>query len=189
MRLYAAFAQALPPTASDRLRLTQLPGISVEDIAAVAPKAKDMSDVLHSLEEKDDPRSKDVKKTLEKWGRVQIVEAAFKGESSASNYCWFDDSPSVLVIGERIVTPSSIIYLLVKLRISPPGASSENKELSVEDTKTRVQKDEEIDEKFLTSRLDAEELPTAQLNGVAHAPFWPGVSSLSCPYQSVAYSA
>jgi len=92
MRLFAAFAQALPPTASDRLRLTQLPGISVEDITAVAPKAKDMSDVLHSLEEKDDPRSKDVKKTLEKWGRVQIVEAAFKGESSASNYCWFDDS-------------------------------------------------------------------------------------------------
>jgi len=46
----------------------------------------------------------------------------------------------------------------------------------VEDTKSRVQKDEEIDEKFLTSRLDAEELPSAQLNGVAHAPFWPGVS-------------
>lgn len=92
MRLYAAFAQALPPTASDRLRLTQLPGISVEDIAAVAPKAKDMSDVLHSLEEKDDPRSKDVKKTLEKWGRVQIVEAAFKGEFSVSNCCSFDYS-------------------------------------------------------------------------------------------------
>jgi len=92
MRLFAAFAQALPPSASERLRLTQLPGISAEDIAAVAPKAKDLSDVLHSLEEKNDPRSKDVKKTLEKWGRVEIVEAAFKGESSTSDYCWFESS-------------------------------------------------------------------------------------------------
>jgi translocation protein SEC63 len=46
-----------------------------------------MSDVLHSLEEKNDPRSNDVKKALEKWGRVEIVEAAFKGESSLPNYC------------------------------------------------------------------------------------------------------
>ena len=92
MRLFAAFAQALPPSASERLRLTQLPGISAEDIAAVAPKARDMSDVLHSLEEKNDPRSKDVKMTLQKWGRVEIVEAAFKGRSSRSNYCWFENS-------------------------------------------------------------------------------------------------
>ena len=80
MRLSAAFTQAIPPNASERSRLTQLPGISSEDVEAVAPKAKDMSDVLHSLEEKDDPRSIDVKKTLEKWGRAEIVEAVFKGE-------------------------------------------------------------------------------------------------------------
>jgi len=87
MRLFAAFTQAIPPNASERLRLTQLPGISAEDVEAVAPKAKDMSDVLHSLEEKDDPRSKDVKKTLQKWGRVEIVEAVFKGEPFTPNYC------------------------------------------------------------------------------------------------------
>ncbi|KAF8960275.1 translocation protein sec63 [Flammula alnicola] len=164
MRLYASFTQALPPNASERLRFAQLPGLSPDDIEKVAPKAKDMSDVLFSLEEKEDPRVGDVKKAMEKWSHVDIVSASFK------------------VIGERIVTPSSIIYLLVKLRISPPGAApSEKKELSVEETKRAVRNEEEADEKFLTSRLDAEELSPSQTDGarVAHAPFWPGTKKPS----------
>ena len=36
------------------------------------------------------------------------------------------------VIGESVVTPSSIVNILVKLRISPPGAIVAKKELSVE---------------------------------------------------------
>ncbi|PPQ86765.1 hypothetical protein CVT25_012410 [Psilocybe cyanescens] len=158
MRLYGYLAQALPTNASQRLRLTQLPRIKQEDVAPLAARTKDMTDVLHSLEEKDDPRSKDVKKALEKWGRVEIVSASFK------------------VIGERIVTPSSIIYLLVKLRISPPGTTpSTPTELTVDETKKAVQLEEGTDEKFLASRLDAEELPSSKTNGgVAHAPFWPG---------------
>ncbi|PPQ88728.1 hypothetical protein CVT25_009686 [Psilocybe cyanescens] len=158
MRLYGYLAQALPTNASQHLRLTQLPCIKQEDVAPLATRTKDMTDVLHSLEEKDDPRSKDVKKALEKWGHVEIVSASFK------------------VIGERIVTPSSIIYLLVKLRISPPGTTpSTPTELTVDETKKAVQVEEETDEKFLASRLDAEELPSSKTNGgVAHAPFWPG---------------
>ena len=80
MQLYGYLAQALPPSASERLRLTQLPNISSDDVETVAPNAKDMSDVLYSLEEKKDPRASDVKKTIQKWGRVEIVEATFKGE-------------------------------------------------------------------------------------------------------------
>ncbi|KAH9483171.1 Translocation protein sec63 [Psilocybe cubensis] len=158
MRLYGYLAQAIPTNASQRLRLTQLPHIKQEDITPLPVKANDMSDVLASLEEKDDPRTKDVKKALEKWGRVDIVSATFK------------------VIGERIVTPSSIIYLLVKLRITPPGSTpSTPVELTVDETKKAVQLEEEIDEKFLASRLDAEELPSSKTNGgAAHAPFWPG---------------
>ena len=80
MRLYSSFAQALPPNASDKLRLTQLPGIDSKNLATLPAKA-DMLDVLHSLEEKQDPRTDDVRKTLEKWGHVEIVEASFRGKS------------------------------------------------------------------------------------------------------------
>jgi translocation protein SEC63 len=159
MRLHAAFTQALPPNASEHLRLTQLPGLSAEDLQEIAPKAKSLTDVLRSLEEKADPRATDVKKAIERWGRVDLVSASFK------------------VIGERIVTPSSIIYLLVKLRIAPPRAeTAEKRELSVDETKKAVREEEEADETFLASRLDAEELPEANDGGAAHAPFWPGVS-------------
>ena len=43
----------------------------------------------------------------------------------------------MVVIGENVVTPSSIVYLLVKLWISPPDATLAvgKKELSVEETK------------------------------------------------------
>jgi len=78
MRLYSLVAQALPPTASDKLRLTQLPGIDEKDIETLTPKAS-MKDLLYMLEEKKDPRAGDVKAALQKWGRVEIVEATFRG--------------------------------------------------------------------------------------------------------------
>lgn len=79
MRLQAYLAQALPPTVGDNQRFTQLPGIGYDEIHTIAPKAKDMSDFLRSLEEKKDPRVNDVKKAMERWGHVEIVDAAFKG--------------------------------------------------------------------------------------------------------------
>jgi translocation protein SEC63 len=80
------------------------------------------------------------------------------------------------VIGESIVTPSSIVFLLVKLRISPPGVAVAKKDLSVEETKRLVQANDKMDEQFLTSREDAEDLDASSTHGSAHAPFWPGVS-------------
>ena len=79
MRLQAYFAQALSPTDGDNQRFTQLPGISHDEIGTIAPKARNMPDFLRFLEENDDPRVNDVKKVMEKWGRVEIVDAAFKG--------------------------------------------------------------------------------------------------------------
>ncbi|KAF5322656.1 hypothetical protein D9619_001280 [Psilocybe cf. subviscida] len=156
MRLSAYLAQALPPITTDRLRFGQLPGLKHEEIETVAPEARSLTDVLSALEEKDDPRAVEVKKALDKWaGKVDIVDATFR------------------VIGEKIVTPSSIIYLLVKLRLTPPGAPTqekEKKELTVEETKRAVVKDEE----FLGSRLEADEIKEGRAVESAHAPFWPG---------------
>jgi len=133
MRFQTYLAQSLPPTASAD------------------------NQFLRSLEEKDDPKINEVKKkVMERWGRVEIVDAAFK------------------VIGESVVTPSSIVYLLVKLRISPPGATVEKKELSVEETKRLAQATAKEDEQFLSTREDAEDLDASSTHGFAHAPYWPG---------------
>jgi hypothetical protein len=60
MRLQAYLAQALPPAA-----------------------AVDNNQFLRSLEGKDDPTINDIKKTvIERWGRVEIVDAVFKGLQS-----------------------------------------------------------------------------------------------------------
>jgi translocation protein SEC63 len=82
------------------------------------------------------------------------------------------------VIGERLVTPSSIVFFIVKLRLSPPRdrltpetASSED----VEEMKRRIKLNEEKDAEFLTSRKDAEDVPESVTSGWAHAPYWPGV--------------
>ena len=154
MRLQAYLAQALPPTA-----------------------AAD-NQFLRSLEEKSDPKINDVKKVLEKWGHVEIVDACFKGLQSFAWHSFFILSLTNIdtVIGETVVTPSSIVYLLVKLRISPPGVTVAKKELSVEETKRLAQATAKEDEQFLRSREDAEDLDASSTNGFAHAPYWPSVS-------------
>jgi hypothetical protein len=60
-----------------------------------------------------------------------------------------------LVIGERVITPSAIVFLHVKLRASPPlddriSESSSN----AKDTNRTMEIDEEIDNKFLTGLND-----------------------------------
>ncbi|KAF5388148.1 hypothetical protein D9615_000013 [Tricholomella constricta] len=157
MRLHAYITQALLP-GSERLRFAQLPGIKIDEVLTLAPEATDMGDFVHALEEKHDGRVVDVKKAIEKWGRAEIVDAAFK------------------VIGERIVTPSSIVFLVVKLRISPPSSKPiESKELTVDEAKRRIKLNDEKDEDFLTSRKEVEDIPSEDdLPGWAHAPYWPG---------------
>jgi translocation protein SEC63 len=79
MRLNSNLAQALPPNAPPRVRLTQLPGVSKADIDSFSPRPREMTEVLSALEEKGDGRVGTVRKAISKWGRVEIVDAAFKG--------------------------------------------------------------------------------------------------------------
>jgi translocation protein SEC63 len=79
------------------------------------------------------------------------------------------------------VTPSSIVYLVIKLRLSstrgsPPPAI---KETDAEEMKRILKLNEEKDNQFLVSRKDVEEDPSGDAaNGWAHAPYWPGVCPL-----------
>ncbi|KAF9468774.1 translocation protein sec63 [Collybia nuda] len=156
MRLHAYLAQALIP-GSDHLRFAQLPGISTAEVDTLAHEARDLGDILSALEKKSDSRALDVKKALQKWGRIEIVDAAFK------------------VIGERVVTPSSIVFLVVKLRLSPPDkVHSVKEELDANNTKRVIKMNDEKDEEFLTSRKEVEEMSDDFVGGLAHAPYWPG---------------
>lgn len=78
MRLHGYLAQALPPVESERLRLTQLPSIQKTDVEKLT-EAKSLTDLAEVLESKKDERASDVKKALDKWGAIEIVDAAFKG--------------------------------------------------------------------------------------------------------------
>ncbi|KAJ7623440.1 Sec63 Brl domain-containing protein [Roridomyces roridus] len=110
-----------------------------------------------SLKEQADGRATDVQKALGHWGRVEIVDASFR------------------VIGERIIVPASIVYLVVKLRVTPPGEESPvNEELDGEAAKRQRRALEEREQTFLASRRDAEDPQPGQVySGGAHAPFWP----------------
>jgi translocation protein SEC63 len=156
MRLHAHFAQALP-LALHSPRLLQLPGVTPNDLGRVDEPEESLEEFVHRLETQGDKRVVEVKKAVAAWGRVEIADAAFR------------------VIGERLVTPSSIVYLVLKLRISPLfGSTIKGEELDVEETKRSVRLNEEKDLLFLNDRGDAEQLPDDFSNGWAHAPYWPG---------------
>ncbi|KAJ7281859.1 Sec63 Brl domain-containing protein [Mycena rebaudengoi] len=157
MRLHAFFAQALPPSPAQPDQLAQLPGVKLGEVSG---RQESYTDFVQSLEKQADGRAEDARKALRLWGRLEIVNVAFK------------------VIGERIVTPSSIVYLVVKLRLVPPTDTVSVKEeaaLDVDETKRILHATEERDSAFLTSGKDTEVLKPGQVvNGGAHAPFWPG---------------
>jgi translocation protein SEC63 len=79
------------------------------------------------------------------------------------------------VIGERIITPLAIIFLVVKLRVPSQAPISKNSSTMSPPPKGTEARDQE----FLTSKKDAEDL---SLDGAgsawAHAPYWPLVRSL-----------
>jgi translocation protein SEC63 len=77
MRLNAYFAQALPPIENERLRLTQLPFIQKADVETL--DTKKLTEVADILESKKDERASVVRKALERWGTIEIIDAAFKG--------------------------------------------------------------------------------------------------------------
>ncbi|EIW81991.1 translocation protein sec63 [Coniophora puteana RWD-64-598 SS2] len=147
MRLHAYLSQALVPSKPNFV--AQLPGFSAEDELAkngVTP----LPQLASKLEESRDGRSADVKKALQSWSKLDVLSTAFK------------------VIGERLITPSAIVFLLVKVRVRPPVAVASEKGTS-ETEEQRAKREDE----FLNSRGDAEDvkLPTSY----AHAPRWPGL--------------
>jgi len=89
------------------------------------------------------------------------------------------------VIGERVATPSSIVFLVVKLRLSPPSIVTVEPELDAEETKRHIKRNEEKDEEFLASQSETEDVsPDNALSGWAHAPYWPGVRYYSAAPKS-----
>jgi len=149
MRLHAYLVQALVPgkIASPR---AQLPGF---DTAASSGK-EDLATFVRDLKESGDERALEAGKALQSWASLEVVDMAFK------------------VIGEHLVTPSSIVFLLVKLRVKEPGTTTPTP-TPQQDVKS-VKKNDEIDEKFLNTRGEAEK---REENGVeyVHAPYWPGL--------------
>ena len=85
MRLHSYFTQAVNPSAvasTERRRFSQLPGVSASDIDSLEKSAKTLPEVVTSLEAKKDARAADVKKALQKWSTIELVDASFKGPSS-----------------------------------------------------------------------------------------------------------
>ncbi|KAL0577555.1 secretory subunit, partial [Marasmius crinis-equi] len=168
MRLHAFIIQALlPRNSSIKQRLAQLPGIKTSEVEDEKPSIKgdDVKDVAAQLEEKGDGRAEDVKKAIDKWGRLEVVDAAYKDH----------ESDGFIVIGERVVVPSSIVYLVVKLRITPPNFERKEKpELTAEQVKKNIKASEERENRFLLDKQEFETIDDANIAGYAHAPYWPG---------------
>jgi translocation protein SEC63 len=58
----------------------QLPNVQDPDIDAFSPPNKNLTDIVDVLQPKNDERTENVRKALEKWGRIEIVDAVFKGK-------------------------------------------------------------------------------------------------------------
>jgi len=159
MRLHAHLAQGILP-GSPGARWAQLPGLNNDEIRSLPSSSRDFAEVIAALEQRKNARVVDARKTVEHWGRIEIVDIAFK------------------VIGERIVTPQALVHLVMKLRISPPKATITTEANGTAETENRpaIDADEEarLDDAFLHNPKDVEDLqsPLAIL-GSAHAPLWP----------------
>ncbi|KAG1764475.1 translocation protein sec63 [Suillus placidus] len=151
MRLPAYITQALLPGKTVAPQ-AQLPGF---DGDADASEGKDLVSFILRLEDEGDIRKTEARKTLEGWSWLDVVDMSFK------------------VIGERLVTPSSIVFLLVKLRLRRPLQSDAPSSVSEKSAKA-IREDKEKDDKFLNRRRDAEDIEVAT-PAWAHAPHWPGL--------------
>ncbi|KAI6122859.1 translocation protein sec63 [Pisolithus croceorrhizus] len=151
MRLHAYLAQAVVP--GRRILQAQLPGFAPD---AATDEVDDLSDLVRQLRVTGDERTEEAAKAFGSLACLEVVDMRFK------------------VIGERVVTPSSIVFLLVKLRLrdlsSSPVDTTKSEDVETEDSPVN----NGIDEKFLHSRRDAEEIEVGD-TGFAHAPYWPGL--------------
>ena len=78
MRLHAYLAQGILP-GSLGARWAQLPGLKRGDISALPTTSRDFADIIAHLEEQKNVLAGDARKTVERWGRIEIVDAKFKG--------------------------------------------------------------------------------------------------------------
>lgn len=180
MRLHAYLTQAIAPnTTEDAQVFTQLPNMSEDDVKSFEKlEICDIESFISALQKTEDARAEDAKKAINNWGKIDLVEASFKGEgkSSCHNNLLLT---MIIVIGERIIVPSSIVQLLVKVRVNPPTGSTVKEETSddVDVVKKALKANEEKDNEFLQSKRDNEEITdNRQVLGRAHAPYWPAVS-------------
>jgi translocation protein SEC63 len=77
MRLHAFLAQALPPRRG--LELAQLPRVGKDEVRVLGAGPEALGAAATKLGEKGDVRAEDVQKALERWPRLELVDAAFKG--------------------------------------------------------------------------------------------------------------
>ncbi|KAI6099044.1 translocation protein sec63 [Pisolithus sp. B1] len=151
MRLHAYIAQAVVP--GRRILQAQLPGLGPD---TATDEVDDLSDLVRQLKETGDERTEKAAKAFGSLACLEVVDMRFK------------------VIGERVVTPSSIVFLLVKLRLRDlsllPLDTKKSEDMDAEDSPVN----NGIDEKFLHSRRDAEDIEVGD-TGFVHAPYWPGL--------------
>ena len=84
MQLHAYLVQAIPPLTHSvpHHRFAQLPGIRVDEVEtsiAGHPGELSIEEFVSLLEKRGDDRIKEVKKALSTWGRLELVDASFKG--------------------------------------------------------------------------------------------------------------
>lgn len=78
MRLHAFLTQALTP-GDNSLRLAQLPGVNPQEGRELLKNSNSLETVAGNLEKEGDSRASAVKKAVSKWGRIDLVDASFKG--------------------------------------------------------------------------------------------------------------
>jgi len=79
MRLHAYLSQGILP-GSQGARWAQLPGLTYQEIRAFPLVSRDFMDIITVLEEqKKSALASDARKTMESWGRIEIVDARFRG--------------------------------------------------------------------------------------------------------------
>jgi len=173
VRLHAYVAQALLP-GKEQFKFAQLPGVKPGE---KGEGAESIEDFVGALAGKGDGRVTFMERALESWGRLELVDASFKGRFWLLFVVFGLFMRDWIVIDERLVTPSSIVLLVVKLRLSPPWHAVQSPPAKdVEETKRILKINDEKDNQFLVSKKDAEdESSTDTANGWAHAPYWPGV--------------
>lgn len=78
LRLHSYLAQALVP-GNTSLKYAQLPGIEQAEAKKLAKDAVAFDELVTVLEEKNDQRASEVKKAVSRWGRLDLIDASFKG--------------------------------------------------------------------------------------------------------------